>query len=79
MRQDLVHDGAIFSASGINFGERTMVDETTDGRCPCCHHDVPRKIKGTIRCPCGATVRLRGRTKAEVLLDRINALGGTAS
>ena len=79
MRKDLIHDGALFSAGGITFGERITVDETVEGRCPCCHHDVPRRIKGTIRCPCGATVRLQGRTPAEVLRDRIKALGGMAS
>ncbi|TAM56792.1 MAG: hypothetical protein EPN53_01020 [Acidobacteria bacterium] len=78
MRRDLHHDGA-FYRNGISLGERAMVDETTDGRCPCCQHEVPRRIKGTVRCPCGATVRLQGRTKAEVLRDRVKALGGAAS
>jgi len=67
----------LFTGNSIAYG-RPIVEETTDGFCPACRHAVPRELKGSFLCPCGARVQLMGRTAAEVLRDRLKAAGGEA-
>ena len=53
---------------------RSELEETVDGLCPSCRHAVPRRVKGTIKCPCGAKVTLTGRTADQVTRDRLQAI-----
>ena len=57
-----------------NYGAPTVA-ETVDGKCPVCHHKVPRELNGFITCPCGARVHLSGRSDRQVRLDTLKSLG----
>ena len=73
MHKHIVPGAKLFTGNTIAVG-RPIVEESSDGRCPVCRHQVPRTIKGQFTCPCGARVQLSGRTAAEVRRDQIAQL-----